>query len=82
MLLPTRHLVEDLVEIFLLVTCSVAMRLVHSNAILFLSREIDHFRMLSRLPLGFTVIFATGYNTVLRVSCVVSIFNCCQSAKL
>ena len=42
---PTRHLVRhvlhivrDLIEIFLLVVCSVAMRLVHVNANLFLSR--------------------------------------------
>ena len=37
-LLPTRHLVEDLIEKFLLVVCSVAIRLVHVNANLFLSR--------------------------------------------
>ena len=66
---PTRHLVEDLIGIFLFVVCSVAIRLVHVNANQFLSREIDHFRMLSRLSLDITAIFATGY-TLYFVSAV------------
>ena len=89
MLCPTRHLVRhvlhllrDLFEILLLAVCSVAIRLVHANALLFLSLEIDHFRMLSRLSLDITAIFATGYTQYfVRVSGVVSIFICRQSAK-
>ena len=38
---PTRHLVRDLIEPFLLV---VAIHLVHVNANLFLSRKIDQLR--------------------------------------
>ena len=58
----TRHLAEDLIEIFLLVVCSVAILLVHANVNLFLSWEIDHFRMLSRLS-----VFATTCLTSLAV---------------
>ena len=58
---PTRHLVRDLIEMFLLAACSVAIHLVHVNANLFLSRKTDQFRMLSRLSLDITTIFATGY---------------------
>ena len=65
----TRHLVVDLIGLFLLVVGSVAIHLVHVNANLFLSREIVHFRMLSRLSLDYTVIFATGY-TLYFVSAV------------
>ena len=56
-----RHPVRDLIELFLLVVCSVASHLVHVNVSLFLFWKIDQFRMLSRLSLDFTVIFATGY---------------------
>ena len=73
-LFPTRHLVEELIEIFLLVVCCVAIRLVHVNANLFLSREIDHFRMLSRLSLDITAIFATGC-TLYFVSAVLWAFS-------
>ena len=66
---PTRHLVRDLIELFLLVACSVAVPLVHLNATLFLSRKIDQFRMLSRLSLDITAIFATRY-TLYFVSAV------------
>ena len=48
-------------KMFLLAVCSVAIHLIHVNANLFLSRKIDPFRMLSRLPLDITAIFATGY---------------------
>ena len=66
---PTRHLVRDLIELLLLVVCSVPVHLVHVSVNLFLSRKIDQFRMLSRLSLDFTVIFATGY-TLYFVSAV------------
>ena len=42
---------------------------VHANADLCLSREMDHFRMLSRQSLDFTVIFATRH-TLYFVSAV------------
>ena len=54
---------------------------VHVNANLSLSRKIDQFRMLSRLSLDITAIFATGYTLCFRVSYVVIIFNCSQCAK-
>ena len=66
---PSRHLVRDLIELFLLVACSVAVPLVHLNANLFLSRKIDQFRMLSHLSLDITAIFATRY-TLYFVSAV------------
>ena len=50
---PTRHLVEDFIDILLLALCSVAIR--------FVSLQIVHFRMRSRLSLVVTAIFATGY---------------------
>ena len=50
---PTRHLVEDFIDILLLALGSVAIR--------FVSRQIVHFRVLSRLSLDVTAIFATGY---------------------
>ena len=90
---PTRHLVRhilylvrDLVGISLLAVCTVAIHLVHANANLFLSRKIDQCRMLSRLSLDFTELFATaGYTLYFVVSCVVSISNCrrsaCQASK-
>ena len=56
-------------KMFLLVVGSVATHLVHANTNLFLSLKIDHFRMLSRLSLAFTVIFATGH-TLYFVSAV------------
>ena len=65
---------------FLLVVCSVTIQLVHVYANLFVSRQIDQFRMLSRLSLDFTVIFATTFYSV--VGSVVSIFDCFQSANL
>ena len=55
----TRHLVRDLTGLFLLVVGSVAIHLVHVNANLFDSPKIDQFRMLSRLSLDTTAIFAT-----------------------
>ena len=58
-LFSTRHLVRDFIGLFLLVVGSVAIHLVHVNANLFLSRKIDQFRMLSRLSLDITAIFAT-----------------------
>ena len=58
-----------LIEILLLVVCSVAIRIVHVNANLFLSGESDHFRMLPRLSLDITAIFASGY-TLYFVSAV------------
>ena len=58
-LFSTRHLVRDLIGLFLLVVGSVAIHLVHVNANLFLTRKIDQFRMLSRLSLDITAIFAT-----------------------
>ena len=39
----TRHLVRDLIEVFLLAACNVAILLVHANVNLFLSLKIDHF---------------------------------------
>ena len=66
---PARHLVEDLIGMLLLAVCGVAIRLVHANANPFLSLEIYHFRMLSRLSLDITAIFATGY-TLYFVSAV------------
>ena len=66
---PNRHLVRDLIGLFLLVVGSVAIHLVYANANLFLSRNIDQFRMLSRLSLDITAIFATGY-TLYFVSAV------------
>ena len=53
----------------LLLACSVAIHLVHVNANLFLSWKIDQFRMLSRLSLDITAIFAKGY-TLYFVSAV------------
>ena len=45
-------------EMFLLVVGSVAIRLVHANVNLFLSQQIDQFRMLSLLSFGQLAIFA------------------------
>ena len=57
---PTRHLVRDLIGILLLAVCSVAIHLVHANANLFLSRFTDQCRMLSRLSLDISAIFAAA----------------------
>ena len=73
---PTRHLVRDLIELFLFAACSVAILLVHANANLFLSRKINQIRMLARLSLDIPAIFATGdtlyfVSAVLRTSSIV-----------
>ena len=74
---PTRHLVRhvhhlvrDRVEMLLLAVCSVAIHLVHVNANLFLSLKIDQCRVLSRLSLDFTELFATAGYTLYFVSAV------------
>ena len=74
MLCPTRHLVRhvlhlvrDLFEILLLAVCSVAIRLVHANALLFLSLEIDHFRMLFASVLGHHCDLRDWTHAVLRL---------------
>ena len=66
---PTRHLVRDLIELFMPAAYSVAINLVHVSANLFLSRKIDQLR-------------CSLLHAVLRVSSVVNIFICLQSAKL
>ena len=60
-------LLKDLIEIFLLVVCSVAIRLVHANADLFHFETVDQLWMLSRLSLDITAIFATTCLTSLAV---------------
>ena len=55
----TRHLVRDLIGLFLLVVGSVAIHLVHEDADLFHFEKVDLLWMLSRLSLDFTAIFAT-----------------------
>ena len=47
-------------EFLLLAVCSVAIHLVHANANLFLSRFTDQCRMLSRLSLDISAIFAAA----------------------
>ena len=64
------RLVRDLIALSLLAACSVAIRLVHENVNLYLSWEIDQCRMLSRLSLDFTEIFATAGYTLYFVSAV------------
>ena len=59
---PTRHLVRDLIEFFLLAACSVAIHLVHQNANLFVSRTIDQFRMPSRLSLDIDLLGGTPHH--------------------
>ena len=58
---------EILVEMFLLAVCNVAIHLVYVNANLFLS--LSHFRMLSRLSLDISAIFATGYTLYFVSAC-------------
>ena len=70
----------EISSIFLFAVCSVAIRLVHAGVNLFLSLKIDHFGK-SFPSLGLAANFTMGYTLFFIVSCVVSIFNCRQSAK-
>ena len=78
----TRHLVLDHIELFLFAACSVAIRLVHVNANLFLSRKIDQFSNAVTSVLRYHCNLRDGIHAVLRVSSVVIILNCLQSVKL
>ena len=78
---PTRHLVRDLIELFLFAACSVAIHLVHVNANLFLSLKIDQLRKILSV-FGSYCNLSDGRHAVLPISNVVNIFNCRQSAKL
>ena len=72
-LISIRHLVEDLIEMFLLVVCNVTIRLVHVNADLFHFETVDQLWMLSRLFLDVTIMFATTCLTSLAVLWALSI---------
>ena len=76
----THHHVRDLIELFLLAACSVAIQLVHVNANQFLSRKIDQLRCVLSV-FGSYCTLLDGRHAVLRVSSVVSLFHCRQSAK-
>ena len=75
------HLVRDLIALFLHAACSVAIHLVRSNANLFLSRKIVQLRSILSVFRSYCNLL-DGRHAVLRVSSVVSLFNCRQSAKL
>ena len=77
----SRYLLRDLIALFLLAACSVAIHLVHSNANLFLSRKIDQLRSILSV-FGSYCNLRDGRHAVLRVNSVASILNCRQSAKL
>ena len=56
---------------------AVSQSVFFTQMLICFSLEIDHFRMLSRLSMDFTVIFATACFP----SSALSIFNCCQSVR-
>ena len=77
---PTRHLVEDVIGIFLHAVCSVAIHLVHANTSQFFLGRLINFEGYRVCP--WTLLQSSRLvDAVLRVSGVESIFNCRQSAK-